>query len=695
MKKPALFLFFLFFAAVSSYGQDEELSALLEEATTIATKSRLNVDYVPGTVTVVKGNDLKAMGVTNLAQLNAFDAVLGMETAVSSLRGVGPWYGANGNKIKWLLNGKTVEMELRTTDQWAKAPAFLPIPVEFVERIEVIRGPGSALYGGNAVFGVVNVVTKKGQNGFFSEAESFGGNDTGVGMGVYGRIKEGDFYADLKVSALKRDGDNLYVDGSGHFYDDKGPTYASGYGPGLLPMQMDGYSIMADLGYGDWEAWIYRFLVRTGQGYDWIPYDSLPSKDSGYCKTGLTTMAGLRYTYPMETFVLVPEVGYSRYENPVDNYFEREEDHPNVKLAEGVEYPYEAARYRRYAEEKIFGQLEMQRREGSHRLLAGAFWQKTRILEDETFYNYDGGTKLVGDYYMYGPLIGEGRERTQKAAFVQDQWEINDGVSLTYGVRYDTFSDVDHAWSPRIAGVWRKDDANILKAQYSRAFRPPTLYEDIGYYSPDRRKPEVADTLEAGYIRKSPMESFKATLFTTVIRDMITLDMHSWYNDNLGNEAVVRGVELEYDVQRDNFSAGAAGAYYHTRNGDSEEPFAIAAPYHGNLFVTLGANSDFPTTLWLNYVSSKPRTEAQTIGEIVFLENGRTPEQYYLNLSQKIRGVFAKGMDLSWGIRNLTGRQVETLYSPLLRLESFGEKVNYDDVPYMGRSYWVNLAQRF
>ena len=87
------------------YADDnQDLNEILEEVTTVATKTKLNADYVPGTVTVISGEKLKSLGINNLAEQNAFDMIVGFDSSTLSLRGAGSIYGSQGNKIKWMIN---------------------------------------------------------------------------------------------------------------------------------------------------------------------------------------------------------------------------------------------------------------------------------------------------------------------------------------------------------------------------------------------------------------------------------------------------------------------------------------------------------------------------------------------------------------------------------------------------------------
>lgn len=148
--------------------EGNDLQNILDEATYIATKTKLNADYVPGTVTVISGEKLKSLGINNLAEQNAFDVIVGFDSSTLSLRGAGSVHGSQGNKIRWMINDKPISAEIWGIPKNGVGQIVFPIPTEAINRIEIIRGPGSAIYGGNAIYGVVNIVTKQDSSGLFT-----------------------------------------------------------------------------------------------------------------------------------------------------------------------------------------------------------------------------------------------------------------------------------------------------------------------------------------------------------------------------------------------------------------------------------------------------------------------------------------------------------------------------------------------
>jgi iron complex outermembrane receptor protein len=154
-------------------GEEKELADLLsivQQETDVATKTRMNSDYVPGIVTVLEGDDLEALGVATAGE--ALGLVPGMvpqldDRASESVIVRGLDFPFNNGNVLILVNS----IPLSRQDSGINSSA-LSMPVEQIERIEVIRGPGSVLYGDYAFMGLVNIVTRKEATRVFTRAES-------------------------------------------------------------------------------------------------------------------------------------------------------------------------------------------------------------------------------------------------------------------------------------------------------------------------------------------------------------------------------------------------------------------------------------------------------------------------------------------------------------------------------------------
>jgi len=174
---------------------------ILDVETEIATKSKVNADFVPGIVTVLRGEQLEMMGVEDVHA--ALQYVPGANLVSNNygrkgvtVRGIGGAFGSSN--LKLMLNGHAVNGNFSVA-----APHLMNLPIEQVDRIEVIRGPGSVLYGEYAFSGVVNVVTRSGDNRGFV---GYGRYDSPVMGGVISHeISEG-VDLSLNLSAKKSGG---------------------------------------------------------------------------------------------------------------------------------------------------------------------------------------------------------------------------------------------------------------------------------------------------------------------------------------------------------------------------------------------------------------------------------------------------------------------------------------------------------
>lgn len=112
----------------------------------------------PSTITIVTDEDIRMSGATNIPDV--LRRVVGVD--VMQLSAAQPDIGIRGfnrplaNKVLVLIDGRSVYQDILSTPLWG----VLPISLQEVERIEVVRGPGSAVYGANAVTGVVNIITR-------------------------------------------------------------------------------------------------------------------------------------------------------------------------------------------------------------------------------------------------------------------------------------------------------------------------------------------------------------------------------------------------------------------------------------------------------------------------------------------------------------------------------------------------------
>lgn len=655
---------------------NDDLDKMLEEATYIATKTKLNADYVPGTVTVISGEKLKSLGINNLAEQNAFDMIVGFDSSTLSLRGAGSIYGSQGNKIKWMINDKPISSEIWGLPKLGVGQIVFPIPTDAIDRIEIVRGPGSAIYGGNAIYGVVNIITKKESATLFSTLSQMESNKYGKGIGAYGTLEKKDLEISAIVSVEKNDGWDLPI------------TTQRPVASGNLPNASGSNLFMTDASYKNFDFWAYHLEPKND--YTRVQWDStngIPQDNNNPIQSNTYTLFGLQGKFNLFSDVLLTvKSGINKYRNFAELVY------PSANGTRTIDY-IESTKYAEGILEKSVD---------SHRLLGGLYTSFLSVDQDYLKQTWNSTNSL---------LSVKNPQRTNNALYLQDEMQLDDKSTLTIGGRYDAYSDGRNAFSPRLGYVYLYDNFNVFKAQYSRAFRPPSLAEQ---YSPNNGLPtetfesETSDTYELSYILKTKDTSFKTTVFHTITYDMITFHDFTYKTINFSDPATVNGLEIECAKNYDSLNMGANIALYKSHKGEvrtvnslyNPSEFALSAKVLANIFATINSDTNYPTTLWYHYTGSKHRVNNDYVdnnGNVFtfvyngnpgsYTTNGSVPAQDYLNITQKVNSI-TKNMDLSFGVKNVFGKTLKTLYYPL-------NLPNNTDVPYMGQTFWVNAVYKF
>ena len=167
----------MFTASLSASDAGEGIAALLEDASDIATKSALNVDYMPSVVSVIDGDTFRDAGVQNVAE--ALAMLPGFQIQISPMgytmvivRGMKNPNAYLSDKIKIMVDGVTIHNEISGSSNF-----YMDFPMQMVERIEVLRGPGSTMYGAGSFYATINIITKTGAG--------YGSNRVLLGAGSY------------------------------------------------------------------------------------------------------------------------------------------------------------------------------------------------------------------------------------------------------------------------------------------------------------------------------------------------------------------------------------------------------------------------------------------------------------------------------------------------------------------------------
>ena len=288
--------------------------------------------------------------------------------------------------------------------------------------------------------------------------------------------------------------------------------------------------------------------------------------------------------------------------------------------------------------------------------------------------------------------VPEGKSRAIHSVTLQDEFRMNDQLTFTAGLRYDHYDDVGEEFSPRLAAVYRLTRHHIVKAQYARAFRPPTFVEMYAFDNPFESgnpdlEPETNDTYEIGYIYKAIHTACRVTLFHSVLRDVIVVDKTLHNNSGEGR---LTGVELELERQIGNcLKLDANLSYVHTKDRDSSEQVgALAAEWLANAGVIYQPLSNLTFALQYRYVGERGR-EAQD-------PRNDLDDYHTVDLTGTLCNLWLKGLTLKAGVKNLFDEDVR--YPALLDPYDISENPSLtypEDLPRPGRRYWMGLTYEF
>lgn len=450
-----------------------------------ATSYQTRASEAPATVSVITQEELALMPYTNLT-----DALI--NTTGVNIADLG--HGRKGVEIRGmdvsqsliLVDGRRIS---RASDMLGHSNFELQnIPVSDIERIEVIKGPMSALYGSDALGGVVNVITTQTTNewtgrvrGGGATAIDEGGNTANIEVGASGaliddklltKVTAGDTYQGL-IENRNRDNETDIAGNRNQFIDLDLKAI-------LTPEQeLDLYTRIAqtESWYDSNDASTDR-KIRSTTTYDSLDYGVM---HSGYWAFGDTQLRvyGSRVSQDNEK-----NIGPANTANDVD-------------------------------EDIVDGYVQFFAND-NHHVTVGGQWSEQRLSSND--------------------ITTGGGSADQGALFLQDDISLTNELSLLLGVRYDNHSDFGSHTSPRAYLVYNPTQNWTFKGGYGEGFKAPTIkqlspdYLNIGTGRPfDIRgnadlKPEVNKSYELSAAYNTERWGSTVTLFQNDVENLIELE---------------------------------------------------------------------------------------------------------------------------------------------------------------------------
>ena len=522
----------------------EELLLFFEaEELVIATRSATSVRKAPAIATVITAKEIRDMGARNLSDI--LRRVPGIGISVPDVPILYPSVEVRGirttlsEKVLLMIDGHSVNNNV----QGSAVFSFWDLSVDNIKRIEVIRGPGSALYGANAFMAVINIVTK--------EAEDIRGLQVTAGGSSFDtqhyNLLFGHEGAKLKISASL---DYMETDGPSSFIEQD----SIGNSGDTLEWQE-----RPDIGFNV----SYGGLTLRGR---YIKNRKGPYIGVGYAIND-ETEAEWQHGYLDLTYhrSLTEDI-----EITARLYGDHLESDPYWQIfPDGFPgYPDGMIGNPKGKERRLGGEFSTNYSFLDNLVTAGIMYEHNKLYDVIHITNYDpltfaplGSLQDISDWANYNKNV----DRETWAFYVQDVWNIKDNMSLTAGIRHDHYSDFGGTTNPRAGFVWEFLKDTSLKLLYGSAFRAPSftdLYHrnnPVNIGNPDL-DPERIKTYEAGLERRlSENYTFRLNYFHNELEDLIVIGEKPSPSEpaihvNKGS-AEIDGIEAEllFDFRNDNY----------------------------------------------------------------------------------------------------------------------------------------------
>ncbi|MFT5686931.1 MAG: outer membrane receptor protein involved in Fe transport [Myxococcota bacterium] len=642
---------------VDPFTEADEAELLRAEQTlvTVASRYAQTIRQAPSMVTVITDEQIRQYGHRTLADV--LRGISGVYLSVSNesrtLAGVRAISSDDNNKLLLLIDG-VPWFDGIYNHAWLDEY----IPLSHVKQVEVIKGPGSAIYGSNAFAGVINVVT-------YSADDLVGG---------FGRIELGSF-ARQGLSAVAGGGEAvrlrlharmLSLDGDGLDVTPRGLTNVTGTNPrrslsGGLSLQTAGLTVRYD--HIDYR---HTYFVNPQDDLIGVLTESADEFNLSYADDFLS----LRYDIAMGPDVQISPYLYAqRYDNPgaygwFDSAATVDEDTGEITWGQTL------VSTQKLSERYGVGFEGQLRAAAEHITVGGMGVELNHVSQLEDLVFEDG----AGTPSRPITFSGEPGWITDVFFFGQHTWTTNWWLELTAGVRMDMHSYTGTSVSPRAGVLIVPDDNGAVKLLYGRAFRAPNARELVVDVVADEDGsnpftnsnpgllPEVIETFE-GEVSGDPLKNLtlRAASYASWIGDQISKvsdgegDLGDAYYDNLGGSQITGG-EVEVDWTPGRWQIGGNYAMTLATDVDTGNSLYEFPVHMGHL----RAGGTPVPGLWIglqaDLYGARPRADWSPDAG---LEDGAPFGLLHLSLASDSLGDSRVRIDLS--IHNLLNAEYETL----------------------------------
>lgn len=527
------------------------MQELLSLKVKISTNTAQTLARAPSVVTVITADDIRATGATNLGEILQGVPGIYVRANLFGFRPQVTFRGAASVHTLLMVDGAPMRDLVWSSGIFAKG-----MMTSMIDRIEIIRGPGSALFGADASAGVINVITRSADRMKNSEAGVRGGGfDTQAGWMQHKTSWHG---VDIGISAelAHTDGHEPLIAVDGQTGRDAAFGTLVSHAPGHARYGWDGQDFRFSALKDNWRVlagYMGRKNLEIGLTGAGVLDPSTQGNDS---------RSDLALFYNNDVFDqdwgVNAELRYYHLDYSSGDGFQ---ERPAGYVDATGGYPDGLINQMRSAERGFgFEASGLYAGIKQHALRVGGGYNLKDLYRVEQFVNFGtgpNGTPLVAG----GPLVDVSdtpyafapeKKRRISYLFVQDIWTLAHDWELTAGARYDHYSDFGGSLNPRLALVWQSTDRLTSKLMYGQAFRAPSyleLYAKTAANIPNPAlTPERSNTLDLSLAYAVSKDlRLGLDLYQFKQTSLIAQDAANQFQ-NAGNRTS-RGIELEAQWQ--------------------------------------------------------------------------------------------------------------------------------------------------
>ena len=624
----------------------KELGELTVDTVFAASKFSQKISDAPSSVSIVTRNDIRQFGYRTLSDVvrsvPGYDVTYDRAYSYTGVRGFNS-LGDFGSRVLLLVDGHRMNDALYDS---APVGTEALLDVDLIERVEFVRGPGSAVFGSNAFSGVINVITRSGRDIQGAEASASGGSfGTYSGRMTIGQQLESGFEYLFSASTYSSDGPTRL------FYKE----FASSLTNRGIALNQDAdqfWSAFGKVGFGDFT--LEGGYVTGDKNVPTASYDS--DFNSPHPQLDDRGFVELRYAHEFDDgWSANGRLFYDHYDYEEGTILSRRQLYDS---AQATWWGLELGGHRTFWEQLLVS--------------AGIEWRDSLTLHQQQCEEGPHHTTL--DIFSELQVLG---------VYLEGDWKISDSLSLIGGFRWDHYNSFGNSLTPRTAVVWRPSNETSVKLLYGEAFRAPNpfqlSYKDSFQDPNPGLQPEKTQSCEIMVDHAlNDRWNGSVSVFHDGIRGLINAmkTPGGRYRFENVDEVEVDGLETQISGKWDN-GVQLKASYTRQNALDGEtDAWLVNSPKNmikAQMSVPLGSDK-LSGGLELLYASQRATLGAD-----------RTPDAWMLNFTLLSRQL-APGLDLSLSVYNVLGSDI-----------SFpgGSEHRQDSIRQDGRTFRVKLNYRF